>query len=104
MNDGFGGDRERSDMSCPACGQANSRVTDTRGRKDRSTIRRRRKCLTCDNAFTTYETSITVPLGGPVRIEDLIEQLQATVKLASNYIAGLKLITEGENHADKINL
>jgi transcriptional repressor NrdR len=40
-------------MRCPHCGQADSRVVDTR---DTATgIRRRRECLTCRGRFTTYE-------------------------------------------------
>lgn len=40
-------------MRCPRCGQADSRVVDTR---DTATgIRRRRECLSCKGRFTTYE-------------------------------------------------
>jgi transcriptional repressor NrdR len=40
-------------MQCPYCGQADSRVVDTRGTGD--SIRRRRECLGCGKRFTTYE-------------------------------------------------
>lgn len=40
-------------MKCPHCGDANSRVVDTRSTGDG--IRRRRECETCQKRFTTYE-------------------------------------------------
>lgn len=40
-------------MKCPHCGDANSRVVDTRSTGDG--IRRRRECETCHKQFTTYE-------------------------------------------------
>ncbi len=40
-------------MQCPYCGQADSRVVDTRATGD--SIRRRRECQTCRKRFTTYE-------------------------------------------------
>ena len=40
-------------MKCPHCGDANSRVVDTRSTGDG--IRRRRQCETCQKRFTTYE-------------------------------------------------
>lgn len=40
-------------MKCPHCGEANSRVVDTRSTGDG--IRRRRECETCHKRFTTYE-------------------------------------------------
>lgn len=40
-------------MQCPYCGQAASRVIDTRATGDG--IRRRRECQTCQKRFTTYE-------------------------------------------------
>lgn len=40
-------------MKCPHCGEANSRVVDTRSTGDG--IRRRRECESCGKRFTTYE-------------------------------------------------
>ncbi len=40
-------------MRCPYCGEAESRVTDSRDSGER--IRRRRACLKCGVRFTTYE-------------------------------------------------
>ncbi len=40
-------------MQCPHCGHGKHRVIDTRDRE--KTVRRRRKCLDCEQRFTTYE-------------------------------------------------
>ena len=40
-------------MNCPYCGGQESRVIDSRSVDDG--VRRRRKCLACNNRFTTYE-------------------------------------------------
>lgn len=42
-------------MRCPACGNAESKVVDSRSSEDGSAIRRRRECLQCAHRFTTYE-------------------------------------------------
>ncbi len=42
-------------MKCPACGQLEDRVIDSRSTKEGSAIRRRRECLACGHRFTTYE-------------------------------------------------
>jgi transcriptional repressor NrdR len=46
-------------MNCPFCGQADTRVTDSR--PDTDGIRRRRECLACGQRFTTVERA---ELGG----------------------------------------
>ena len=40
-------------MNCPYCGKQESRVIDSRSLDEG--VRRRRKCLTCNARFTTYE-------------------------------------------------
>lgn len=40
-------------MNCPYCGGRESRVIDSRSVNEG--VRRRRKCLTCNSRFTTYE-------------------------------------------------
>jgi transcriptional repressor NrdR len=47
-------------MKCPYCGQAESRVIDTREVGD--AIRRRRECQACAQRFTTYEQVAKVNL------------------------------------------
>jgi transcriptional repressor NrdR len=41
-------------VRCPACGQIESKVVDSRQSDDGSTIRRRRECLACRQRFTTF--------------------------------------------------
>lgn len=49
-------------MKCPYCGEAESKVIDSRPADDGERIRRRRECLSCQKRFTTYEAVETVPL------------------------------------------
>ena len=42
-------------MKCPYCTELNTQVVDTRVNEDGDTVRRRRRCPTCDKRFTTYE-------------------------------------------------
>ena len=42
-------------MRCPACGNTDDRVIDSRLGRDAAAIRRRRECLSCKKRFTTYE-------------------------------------------------
>lgn len=42
-------------MRCPFCGQDDTQVVDSRSSTEASSIRRRRKCPSCDKRFTTYE-------------------------------------------------
>jgi transcriptional repressor NrdR len=43
-------------MRCPFCGDAESKVTDSRNATDTNAVRRRRECLACLRRFTTFET------------------------------------------------
>ncbi|MDR0480807.1 MAG: transcriptional regulator NrdR [Gallionellaceae bacterium] len=43
-------------MKCPFCKHADTQVLDTRESEEGSSIRRRRRCRSCDKRFTTYET------------------------------------------------
>jgi transcriptional repressor NrdR len=43
-------------MKCPFCGSDDTQVVDTRANLEANTVRRRRKCVTCEKRFTTYET------------------------------------------------
>ena len=42
-------------MRCPYCGEADTRVVDSRPAESGAAIRRRRACERCDQRFTTYE-------------------------------------------------
>lgn len=50
------------DMRCPACGNPDSKVIDSRPMTDGNSIRRRRECLNCQKRFTTYEIIETVQM------------------------------------------
>lgn len=43
-------------MKCPFCNADDTSVVDSRVSEEGSRVRRRRRCLTCDKRFTTYET------------------------------------------------
>ncbi|MDZ4202168.1 MAG: transcriptional regulator NrdR [Gallionella sp.] len=43
-------------MRCPFCKHDDTQVVDTRESEEGDSIRRRRRCLSCDKRFTTYET------------------------------------------------
>ena len=42
-------------MKCPFCGASDTTVADTRINDDGDLVRRRRRCLSCDRRFSTYE-------------------------------------------------
>jgi transcriptional repressor NrdR len=42
-------------MKCPFCKNPNTQVVDTRVSEEGDSIRRRRRCTSCDKRFTTYE-------------------------------------------------
>lgn len=44
-------------MKCPFCGAADTQVIDSRVNDEGDTIRRRRRCASCEKRFTTYETA-----------------------------------------------
>lgn len=44
-------------MKCPFCGHVDTQVIDSRVSEDGTSIRRRRRCTTCEKRFTTFETA-----------------------------------------------
>jgi len=42
-------------VRCPFCSHTETQVTETRESDEGDVIRRRRRCLSCDKRFTTYE-------------------------------------------------
>jgi transcriptional repressor NrdR len=44
-------------MKCPFCGAPDTQVVDSRVPEEGESVRRRRRCLSCDKRFTTYETA-----------------------------------------------
>lgn len=49
-------------MRCPFCGNAETKVVDSRVSESGDAIRRRRECLKCEQRFTTYERREEMPL------------------------------------------
>ncbi|MFA9275721.1 MAG: transcriptional regulator NrdR [Candidatus Aquirickettsiella gammari] len=50
-------------MKCPYCHHGDTQVIDTRISEEGDTIRRRRRCASCDKRFTTYERiELTMPV------------------------------------------
>lgn len=49
-------------MKCPFCGEADTKVIDSRPADENASIRRRRKCDKCNKRFTTYEKVESIPL------------------------------------------
>ena len=73
-------------MRCPFCSNADTAVVDSREADEGAVIRRRRRCLSCEKRFTTYER---IELRMPVlvkkngaRVDYDREKLRASFKLA----------------------
>ena len=49
-------------MKCIYCGNAESKVVDSRSTDEGNSIRRRRECLQCGKRFTTYEVIGSTPV------------------------------------------
>jgi len=49
-------------MKCPFCGHTDSRVTDSRTAREGCAIKRRRKCVSCGQRFTTHENIEKIPV------------------------------------------
>ncbi len=49
-------------MKCPYCGDADSKVIDSRPTEEGDSIRRRRECLQCEKRFTTFEKIDDIPI------------------------------------------
>ena len=73
-------------MKCPFCGAAETTVADTRINEDGDIVRRRRRCLSCDKRFSTYERAeIRLPQvvkKNGLRTEFKREKLRASLELA----------------------
>ncbi|MDD4279406.1 transcriptional repressor NrdR [Candidatus Sumerlaeota bacterium] len=49
-------------MQCPFCGNAETKVTNSRQSAKGDSIRRRRECLACQERFTTFEMVEQIPI------------------------------------------
>ena len=79
----FGGIHE---MKCPFCGADDTHVIDSRVNEEGDSIRRRRRCASCDKRFTTYERiELTMPVivkKNGSRLEYESSKLRASLMLA----------------------
>ncbi len=73
-------------MKCPFCQYADTQVIDSRASDEGATIRRRRKCLSCEKRFTTYErvelAMPTIIKRGGGRADYDREKLRASMQLS----------------------
>ncbi|HOE40563.1 MAG TPA: transcriptional regulator NrdR [Rhodoferax sp.] len=73
-------------MKCPFCSHPETQVAETRVSEDGGFIRRRRRCMSCEKRFTTYERpEVTFPAivkKDGRRIEYDHNKLLASMKLA----------------------
>lgn len=73
-------------MRCPFCGHLDTQVTETRESDEGDVVRRRRKCLSCDKRFTTYERAeINLPSvvkKDGSRADFSLDKLRASMELA----------------------
>ncbi len=75
-------------MKCPFCGYSETQVLDSRvSSEEGDTIRRRRRCLSCDRRFTTYER-IGLALPSVVKKNGICNEYDG-VKLRNSIILAL---------------
>lgn len=55
-------------MKCPYCKHSETKVVDSRLLKEGFSVRRRRKCETCERRFTTYE-SVEISMPNIVKLD-----------------------------------
>jgi len=104
-------------MKCPFCQHDDTQVLDTRVSEEGDAVRRRRRCVSCDKRFTTYER---IELSMPVivkkngsRTEFAAAKLRASLMLAlrkrpvsaeavDTAVASIeeKLLTSGQREVD----
>lgn len=73
-------------MRCPFCNHSDTQVVETRDSDEGDAVRRRRKCPSCDQRFTTYERAdIAMPVvvkKDGARVEFTPAKLRASMQLA----------------------
>ncbi|NTV96068.1 MAG: transcriptional repressor NrdR [Thiobacillus sp.] len=75
-------------MKCPFCGAADTQVIETRLSEDGASIRRRRRCQTCEKRFTTFETA-DIRLPQVVKANGIREDFSVD-KLREGFIRALR--------------
>jgi transcriptional repressor NrdR len=74
-------------MKCPFCGAADTQVVDSRVSEEGDSIRRRRRCGSCDKRFTTYET-VELRMPSIVKANGIREEFD-TDKLRTGFVRAL---------------
>jgi transcriptional repressor NrdR len=74
-------------MKCPFCGAPDTQVVDSRVSEEGDSIRRRRRCGTCDKRFTTYET-VELRMPSIVKANGIREEFD-TDKLRTGFVRAL---------------
>lgn len=59
-------------MKCPSCSGTKTKITDSRDCANGDVRWRRRRCLTCGEAYTTYELQLEEKEGVPVSLPKLL--------------------------------
>jgi transcriptional repressor NrdR len=72
-------------VACPKCGEGYSKVIDVRTRSSGESVRRRRKCLTCQTRYTTIEIRQEV-----LKIVEAIDNLWAVVETVELQLGELR--------------
>jgi transcriptional repressor NrdR len=74
-------------MKCPFCSAPDTQVVDSRVSEEGDSIRRRRRCGTCDKRFTTYET-VELRMPSIVKANGIREEFD-TDKLRIGFVRAL---------------
>jgi transcriptional repressor NrdR len=74
-------------MKCPFCSAPDTQVVDSRVSEEGDSIRRRRRCGTCDKRFTTYET-VELRMPTIVKANGIREEFD-TDKLHTGFVRAL---------------
>lgn len=75
-------------VRCPACGESETKVVDSRSADEETSVRRRRGCLACDYRFTTFERVEELPLRVVKRSGDAVPFDEQ--KIVSGLVAACK--------------
>jgi transcriptional repressor NrdR len=93
-------------MKCPFCQHPDTQVIDSRASDEGSSIRRRRKCLSCEKRFTTYEkVELAMPSiikRGGGRAEYDREKLLMSMQLALRIEEKLRSSAQREIKSEKL--
>jgi hypothetical protein len=89
-----------STMTCPKC-QGSTRCVDSRG-GPRNSIRRRRRCMTCEHRFSTYETRLEETPLPPSAVLFLIGEVELAANETLARLARLRQGLEASQLVDEL--